>query len=548
MSLVNELKSEISGAKITATEFYKKERAFYLIVKKKQKMALSFVYHPVRWGTYLIPASRLRIDTREKPRPVFDIEGAVVTDIEQLGLDRIFTLSLTKGNDIFKLVVEAIGPNGNIWLLDKTGRKRASLRRKEFQSGDEYSAQPIKGKLNPLDLTIDRLTEALEGHADLPVALFLERQVLGISHALAKEVATRANVVKETVSSLDEAALRNVLKTLRQVCDTFSSPAAGYLYRIGGKFEGYPLKLSWCEKQPERFKTLSLAVMASAEKRDSAAEQQDEVKTVTEAVNKAVRRLERRMHKIEMDIRQAANYEQYRRMGELLQINFKRIRKGMPSIVVEDVYSESHDRLEIPLDPSLSPNENAESYFKRYRKGREGLDLLKRRLEISRGELAELSRVRDELQHDFETAFKRHQAEITSLIPRQAEPGEVAPRLPYRPYTLSTGLTIFIGRDGADNDRTTFEFAKPYELWFHAQQCAGSHVVMKFPNKSFEPSKREIEETAAIAAYYSKARNDTLVPVIYTLRKYVRKPRKAKPGLVVVEREKSVMVVPSKPA
>jgi len=125
--------------------------------------------------------------------------------------------------------------------------------------------------------------------------------------------------------------------------------------------------------------------------------------------------------------------------------------------------------------------------------------------------------------------------------------GEPSERLPYREHTLSTGLRIFIGRQGADNDRTTFEFARPYELWFHTQQCPGSHVVIKFPNKSFVPTQREIEETAAIAAWHSKAKNDSLVPVIYTEKKYVRKPRNAKPGLVTVEREKSVMVAPLKP-
>ena len=161
--------------------------------------------------------------------------------------------------------------------------------------------------------------------------------------------------------------------------------------------------------------------------------------------------------------------------------------------------------------------------------------------------MAELIEIQSELDRNFESARQRYEQEIITLLPKEATGREVAPRLPYRPYTLSTGLTIFVGRDGSDNDRTTFEFGRPYELWFHTQQCAGSHVVMKFPNKAFEPSKREIEETAAIAAHFSKARNDTLVPVIYAQRKYVRKPRKAKPGLVTVEREKSVMVEPTKP-
>jgi predicted ribosome quality control (RQC) complex YloA/Tae2 family protein len=137
---------------------------------------------------------------------------------------------------------------------------------------------------------------------------------------------------------------------------------------------------------------------------------------------------------------------------------------------------------------------------------------------------------------------------LTSLLPKErVKTAEVA-RLPYREHVLSTGLTIFVGRDGSDNDRTTFEFAKPYELWFHAQQCPSSHVVMKFPNKSFVPSKREIEETAAITAFHSRAKNDSFVPIIYTERRFVRKPRKAKPGLVTVEKEKSVMVAPKKPA
>ncbi|UCG62224.1 MAG: NFACT family protein [Candidatus Zixiibacteriota bacterium] len=548
LSLVSELKSEILGGKIVATEFYRKERAFYLIVKKKQKMALGFVYHPVRWGTYLVPASKLKIDTREKPRSAFDIQGCEITVIEQLGLDRIFTLTLKKDKQTLKLVIEAIGPNGNVWLLDHNGCKLATLRRKQFQTGEKYSAPPLEGKLNPFDLPISRFADSFNNYSGVSLAYYLEKQVLGINYALAREIAHRAGASGAKAGELDQAALTAVQKTLRQVCDSFENPSAGYLYRIGGKFEAYPLKFSWCEKPPEKFKTLSLAVMAAAEQRESVAEQQDEIKTVTGAVSKAVRRLEKRLRKIEEDIKQAANYEEYRRMGELLQINFKSIKKGMSSIVVDDVYSDSQKKIEISLDPSLSPNENAESYFKRYRKGREGLHLLKRRLQISRGELDELLKIEKELQQNFEAALERYGPEITSLIPKQAALGEVALRLPYRPHTLSTGLTIFIGRDGADNDRTTFEFARPYELWFHAQQCAGSHVVMKFPNKSFEPSRREIEETAAIAAYCSKAKNDTLVPVIYTQRKYVRKPRKAKAGLVTVEREKSVMVAPAKPA
>jgi predicted ribosome quality control (RQC) complex YloA/Tae2 family protein len=216
----------------------------------------------------------------------------------------------------------------------------------------------------------------------------------------------------------------------------------------------------------------------------------------------------------------------------------------MTEVTLEDVLSDDAPAVTISLDPAQSPNDNIEAYFKRHRKGREGLETLERRRQISEQELVSLREMLADLETDFTSAHERYAADIMALLPAEAGQAEPVVRLPYRVAKLTTGLTVFIGRDGADNDRTTFEFAKPYELWFHTQQCPGSHVVIKYPNKSFEPSKREIEEAAALAAWHSKARNNKLVPVVYTERRYVRKPRKAKPGLVTVEREKSIMVEP----
>jgi len=548
LALTNELKSEIIDGKIVGSEYYRKERAVYFIIKKKQRLALGFAYHPVKWGTYLIPASKIKVDTREKPRPVFDMEGAVITTVGQLGLDRFLVLTLKHGSRTSSLVFEALGPNGNIWLLDSQKRKLGSMRKKAFTKGEPYDIQPLQGKLNPIDLTPAQFVDALKAGPEMSLVQFIEKNVIGLSYALARETAYRAGLDQTDTGELDEAKASALIKSLRQVIGSFESPSAGYVYDFAGRHEAYPLKLSFVDKQPTKHKTLSLAVFEAAQSRSTAADERDDEKTVLSAVKRAVKKLEKRLINVDKDITEAADYETYRRLGDLLKINYQKIKKGMTSIEVEDVYSDTHGKIKIELDTALAPNENAEVYFKRHRKGREGLALLKRRLQITRQELAEMKEILAELEKNFETACQKYEQEILSLLPAQVEGTQVAPRLPYRPFTLSTGLRIYVGRDGADNDRTTFEFARPYELWFHTQQCAGSHVVMKFPNKSFEPSKREIEETAAVAAWYSKARNDSLVPVIYTQRKYVRKPRKAKPGLVLVEREKSVMVEPAKPA
>ena len=205
----------------------------------------------------------------------------------------------------------------------------------------------------------------------------------------------------------------------------------------------------------------------------------------------------------------------------------------------------------VALDPKLTGAENADRYYKKYQKGREGLAITERRLANSRQELARLEEIAAEFERDPDGARARFASELTSLTGRDSSSGpraEQAPRLPYREYATSTGLKVFVGRDGTDNDDTTFKHIKPYELWFHASQCAGSHVGLKFPSKSFVPSKTEIQEAAEIAAWFSKARNNASAPVNYTQRRYVRKPRKAKPGLVTIEREKTIMVVPQKPS
>ena len=548
-ALVAQLKRELTGGRITSTEFYRKERAAYIFVKKdKSTLALALVFHPAGFGSFLAPASKVKIATREKPWPIFKIEGATVQTVEQIGFDRIFKLVLQSEEATWQLLFEAIGPNGNIWLLDDAGGRRATLRKREFDAGETYEPSPVVGKIEPSDLTAGSLHEFAKEMPSASPSMLLEKTVLGFNRTLAREAVRRAGVEIDSVEEIDDSSWDKLTRSVNDIAGLFRSQEVGYLYHIAGGVEVYPFKLANVDAAPEKFKTLSLAVMTMIDSRQTSGEQQDTEKNVTDAAARMVKKLARRLGKVEQDLKSAADYRQYKKIGELLQINLGKVKKGMTEIVLDDIYVEPHQPLTIKLEAALSPTENAEAYFKKHRKGREGLDLLKRRLEVSRSELALWEKIQQELSDNFEPARAKYEQELQSVAsPRTAAREAVSVRLPYREYRLSTGVRVFVGRDGSDNDRTTFEFARPYELWFHAQQCPGSHVVLKFPDKSFEPSKREIEETAAIAAYFSKARKDSLVPIIYTQRRYVRKPRKAKPGLVTVEREKSVMVPPTKP-
>lgn len=544
ISLIAELKNEIQGGKIVATEFYKKERTAYLIIKGKKRLALGFLYHPTKSGVFLIPPSKIELTTREKPWPIFGLEGEVISDIKQLGFDRFIEITFEKNKKKSYLIIEAIGPNGNLWHLDAAYSRKATLRKKDFKTGDRYETPPAQDRLDPLTITAEQLVARQKEKEDLAPVYLLERYVSGFNLTLAKEVLHRAGFADD---SFDDENAPTIVKTISELLQLFKRFDVGYLYQVKGVFEAYPFKLASVDKQPEKFKSLSLAVKEMTERKSEKIETFDEEKVIRDAVKKAIKKLEKRKVNIESDISQAEDYEIYKLYGDLLQINFSKIKKGMTSIKVENSFVDSLDEIEISLNDSITPHENVEQYFKKHRKGREGLELLKRRLAITKDEIKSLEEIAGELATHFQNAKEKFSSEIKAILPKEQSKSIQAERLPYREYQLSTGLTIFIGRDGADNDRTTFDFAKPYELWFHAQQCPGSHVVMKFPNKNFEPSKQEIAETAAVAAFHSKARNDTMVPVIYTERKYVRKPRKAKAGLVTVEREKSVMVEPKEP-
>jgi predicted ribosome quality control (RQC) complex YloA/Tae2 family protein len=549
MALVAALQEEAVGGRIVATEFYKKERAAYLFIKRdKKRLALGFRYHPAGSGLFLVAASKIRLDTREKPRPFFSLDDAVVVRVEQLGLDRIFTVTLEQSKTTTHLLCEALGPNGNLWHLDESLARLTSLRKKSFTVGTPYEPPPPPDRIDPRGLTVDSLQTVAAAGPKTSLRLFLEKNLHGFSRSLAFETVTRADCVELTKESADKAACERLARQIGEIVDRFKRPPGGFLYESPGGVEVFPFRLKTSSETPTKFKTLSLATLALCDLKRSAREEADDEKRLSDAVNRHLKKLERRSRSIERDIAQAADFEQYKKWAELLQINFGKLRTGLTQITLDDVYLDPPQPTTIPLEDAVSPRLNIEAYFKKYRKGRDGLQLLRRRLEITSEEIAAINQIQAALEADFESAHLRYEQELAALAPKSS-PGRpaVSARLPYREYRLSTGLRLLVGRDGTDNDRTTFDHARPFELWFHAQQCAGSHVVLKFPNKSFAPSKAEIEEAAAVAAYHSKARKDSLVAVIYTERRHVRKPRKAKPGLVTVQREKSLMVSPRQP-
>lgn len=291
---------------------------------------------------------------------------------------------------------------------------------------------------------------------------------------------------------------------------------------------------------------------------------------MTELMSVLKRNLEQRLNrdrrllgKLEQDWERAAGAEDKRHQADSLAAHLGEVERGMDSIELEDVHA-SHRKLSIPLNPAKSPQDNLNRLYKQAAKGERGLRTIELRLEEVRsrilddeelltGSLPALANCR--CRNTREIAALReallHLGEKASLLDlrRPKSMGgrpEVAQR-PYRRYTLPGGWQVLVGRNNKENDQLTHRDAVGKDLWFHAAGTSGSHVILKTGGHKSGAPRSIIEAAAGIAAFHSKARNSKLVPVIYTEKRYVRKPRKGAPGLALCTREKTVFVNPELP-
>lgn len=314
------------------------------------------------------------------------------------------------------------------------------------------------------------------------------------------------------------------------------------------------------------------------------------------------RRLRRLRDRIAAERSEAATGALHRRKAETLIARLAEVPRGASSVRLAAVDA-ADETLEIELDPAKSPAQNADEHFRRARKFQRSEPLRARRLAAVEKAIAELSMVRERAQGDVSLATKggvwvraalgsfarkdaiarwEDEARAAQAFSTPREAGargdggsraapsgstrggggggsagaetrrtrrerEERERFRPRSYTTRDGWTVLVGRSNEENDYLTHVIAHPEDLWFHVHGCPGSHVVLRREGRKDNPSAKTIEEAAGIAAYYSKARTSRKAPVIYTLKKYVRKPRGGPAGLASVTRERSIMVEPRVP-
>ena len=291
-------------------------------------------------------------------------------------------------------------------------------------------------------------------------------------------------------------------------------------------------------------------------------------------LRKELKSLRRRETAVESDLQRARDAQRYRKWGELLQSVYGKVARGSDSVEVEDYYEEGLPAVKIPLDPRLDLQENVARYFQRYKKFRDVVESIEERLQRTRKRIEGIEIALTEVEtasreatgetatagettgspdrEDRERALLRIRDTLEDLerrrllkprrATRKAEPKQrAATALPYREFRSESGKVILVGKGGRHNDTLTFRHARGNDLWLHARDWAGAHVVVRL-NRDEAPDPETLVDAATLAAHYSKAKNADRVDVSYTRAKYVRKPKGAAPGKVTLAEVKTMTV------
>lgn len=255
-------------------------------------------------------------------------------------------------------------------------------------------------------------------------------------------------------------------------------------------------------------------------------------------LQKEAKKLEKRIAALERQSGAHSDAQEMRDLGDLLLARLDTVPAGSSEAVLEGFDGAP---VTVQLDPSLDPAGNARVFYDRAARAQRAREQLPAKIESARASLAEVNSALLAVRREGAEA-EQFEHLVSGSAPSRGRRG-AATSLPYRKFTTSGSLEVRVGRNSKRNDELTFRHSSPDDIWLHARHVGGSHVVLRWPHKDAPPG-RDLEEAAVLAAFHSKARHAGTVPVDWTRRKYVRKPRGAKSGSVTIEREKTVFVRP----
>ncbi len=540
------MENKIKGARLQGIKVSRTKKAVWLILSAKkgkeegkaesEKTNLFFSFQAGKQLFYLAPVPPTK-SWFGWENFALSKGGEFIKSVRQCGGDSIVEILLTGQEglkeDEFLLRFTLFGRESRMELLQPPDAEKPKENWPVEVANENRTAEET------FDLA--EIEKTLHQHSDKGLEEAL-RKALRIPGFLAVELSNQMEVQSETpfqkLSDSQKQALREIIRTLLENKNFF--PHLVFEKRQLKGISPFELKTVAKENQiafPGFLEAMSYAA-AGLEL------QQYERKLLTQKES-----LSGRKEKIRRELKTFENPEKLRQMGDLILAAKEKIKPRSAEVIVEDWFENPPLEIKIPLEATKTPQENAEGYFAKFKKAARALELLPKRISETEKEIEKVDTLLSQISTQANSEEKwKLVYELESLYPPPAVAKKIkAKTKPQIGWTFWTkdGFKFRVGRSSQENDQLTLREANKNDLFLHASQSPGSHVILVAENRPF--SKEAILEAAAAAAHFSKARHSTKVNVDYTEVRYVQKPRKAKPGLVVLMRSKSVMVYPGKP-
>ena len=530
--MVEELRAELLNGRIQKINQPFDQELVLQIRSNRQSHRLLLSAHPV-FGR--IQLTETTFENPAQPSTFIMVlrkylQGAVIESIEQIENDRIVEITVSNKNEIgddiqATLIIEIMGKHSNILLVDKSSNKVLEVIKhigfsqnsyRTLLPGATYIAPPSTEALNPFTIKDEKLFEILQTQE------LTAKNLQSLFQGLGRDTAI------ELENLLTDDRFSNFRDFFKQETNPCLTDKSFSCVPFSTKIEGHFSSLS---------QLLDVFYKDKAE-RDRVKQQASEL---IRRVENELQKNRQKLKKQEKELQATENAEEFRQKGELLTTFLHQVPNDQDQVVLDNYYT--NQPITISLDKALTPNQNAQKYFKRYQKLKEAVKYLTELIEetkatilylesvetvLSQAGLDEIAEIREEL---IQTGFIRR---------RQRE--KIQKRKKPEKYLASDGKTIIlVGRNNLQNEELTFKIARKEELWFHAKDIPGSHVVI---SGNLNPSDEVKTDAAELAAYYSKGRLSNLVQVDMIEVKKLNKPTGGKPGFVTYTGQKTLRVTP----
>lgn len=564
----NEIQNDILGARVEKIHQPSKEE---LVISFRSKSSHRKLLISARANSPRVNFTDIQIENPKTP-PMFcmllrkRLSSSRLICVEQYELERVLLFKFETVNELgdfekLSLAIEIMGKYSNVILINENNMIIDSLKRvnSEMSSkrlvlpGVEYQLPPAQDKLCLLNESTENVVHRIvDSNKQEDLSKRLLSSIQGISPIVCREITFKLigenRILNTQISELQKEQLKNEIAQIKNVAKLSS----GSPYMILDQ-SSKPIDITFFFPTQyenstiiKKFNTFSELLDKFYFEKDSCERMKSKSQDLIKKISTIHDRLGRKVAAQHHELIQCSEREKFRVWADVINANLYSLKKGQKVVELENFYDESLSTIKINLDPSLSPIQNAQKYYKKYQKLKTAEYVLKNEIQKASSEIVYLETVLDELSRI------KNENELLEIKDELIGQGYLKKQKKFKEKkikesqfieeTSSSGFKIFIGKNNKQNDRLTLKVADKNDLWFHVKDIPGSHVVVVCDGKQVDDTT--IKEAATFAAKHSKASNSSQVPVDYTLIKNVSKPNGAKPGMVIYVKNKTLYVTP----